>query len=395
MDERVAQARVGIVVISALILTAILIVLFGDFPSMFHTGKTISVRFTNAPGVTKGTPVRKSGILVGRVSKVEFVKDSPDVLVTLSLNAGTQIYEDENCSINNASLLGNSFIEFIPGTKTSHKLIPDNAEIKGLSRRNPLEMLGGLENDLRNTLNSVSTASNQFGKLGEQLNKLVTNHDEDQFHRIVNKSEETLDSIHLTMEKLNHILGDEAMQENLRNGINEIPQVVKQTRDTLTEIQIAVKHADRNLENLEGFTGPLGENGAQIVNRLDSSLAKFESVLSQFDTFTGQLNSQEGTIGQLINNPALYNNLNRAAVNIDRVTSQLQPIMGDIRIFSDKIARDPAQLGLAGAIHHRKDQGKYPNFEISEEPPLTWRDDLRPPADWRNAPLPATPVYQQ
>ena len=155
-----------------------------------------------------------------------------------------------------------------------------------------------------------------------------------------------------------------------------------------------MKHADRNLENLEGFTGPLGEHGAEIVDRLDSSLAKFESVLSQFDSFTGRLNSQEGTIGQLINNPALYNNLNRAAANIDRVTTQLQPIMGDIRIFSDKIARDPAQLGLAGAIHHRKDQGKYPNFEIAEEPPLTWRNDLRPPADWRTAPLEPTPVYQ-
>jgi len=395
MDERVAQARVGIVVISAIILTAILIVLFGDFPSMFHTGKTIRVRFANAPGVAKGTPVRKSGILVGRVSKVAFVKDSPDVLVTLSLNAGTEIYEDEDCSINNSSLLGNSYIEFIPGLKTSHKLIPDGAEIKGLSRRSPLEMLGGLENDLRNTLNSVSGASNQFGKLGEQLNKLVTDHDEKQFHRIIDKSEVTLDSIHQTMAKLNRILGDEAMQEQLKNGLHEIPEVVQHTRDTLTEIQIAVKNADRNLQNLEGFTGPLGEHGADIVNRLDSSLAKFEDVMSQFDNFTGQLNSQEGTIGQLINNPALYNNLNRAAINIERVTTQLQPIMGDIRIFSDKIARDPAQLGLAGALHHRRDQSKYPNFEISEEPPLTWRDDLKPPANWRSTPLEPTPLYPQ
>ncbi len=82
MDERVAQARVGIVVISALILTAILIVLFGDFPSMFHTGKTIRVRFANAPGVSKGTPVRKSGILVGRVSKVEFIKPNYERVVS-------------------------------------------------------------------------------------------------------------------------------------------------------------------------------------------------------------------------------------------------------------------------------------------------------------------------
>ena len=394
MDERVAQARVGIVVISALILTAILIVLFGDFPSMFHTGKTIHVRFANAPGVSKGTPVRKSGILVGRVSKVEFIKDSPDVLVTLSLNAGTQIYEDEECSINNSSLLGNSFVEFVPGIETSPKLIPDNAEIKGFSNRSPLEMLGGLENDLRNTLNSVSTASNQFGKLGQQLNKLVTDHDEKQFHRIVNKAEQTLDGVHLTMTKLNRILGDEAMQEQLKDGLHNIPAVVQQTRDTLTEIQIAVKHADVNLQNLEGFTGPLGEHGATIVRRLDSSLGKFDSIMDEFDHFSERLNSQDGTIGQLMNNPDLYNNLNRAAGNIERLTTQFEPIMGDIRIFSDKIARDPAQLGLAGAIHHRRDQGKYPNFEISEEPPLTWRDDLRPPANWRTAPLEPTPIYR-
>jgi phospholipid/cholesterol/gamma-HCH transport system substrate-binding protein len=393
MDERVVQARVGIVVISALILTAILIVLFGDVPSMFHSGKIIRVRFINAPGVAKGTPVRKSGILVGRVSKVEFIKNSPDVLVTLNLHAGTQIYENEICKINNSSLLGDAFIEFVPGIKTAQKLIPNGAEIKGLSSRNPLEMLSGLENDLQRTLHSLSSASDQFGKLGQQLNKMVTDQDEEQFHRIINKSEQTLDSIHTTMNKVNHILGDEAMQDKLKKGLDEIPEIVEQTRDTLTEIQIAVRHADRNLQNLEGLTGPLGEHGADIVNRLDSSLEQFDDVMNQFHIFTNRLNSQDGTIGQLMNNPSLYNNLNRAALNIERVATQLQPIMGDIRVFSDKIARDPAQLGLAGALHHKRDRTKYPNFEISEEPPMTWRDDLRPPANWRTEPLEPTPVY--
>jgi phospholipid/cholesterol/gamma-HCH transport system substrate-binding protein len=147
------------------------------------------------------------------------------------------------------------------------------------------------------------------------------------------------------------------------------------------------------LQNLEGLTGPLGEHGADIVNRLDSSLEQFDDVMNQFHIFTNRLNSQDGTIGQLMNNPSLYNNLNRAALNIERVTTQLQPIMGDIRVFSDKIARDPAQLGLAGALHHKRDRTKYPNFAISEEPPMTWRDDLRPPANWRTEPLEPTPVY--
>ena len=392
MDERVVQARVGIVVISAIILTAILIVLFSDFPSMFRSGQIIHVRFSNAPGVAKGTPVRKSRILVGRVSKVEFIKNSPDVLVTLSLHKGTQIYENEICEINNSSLLGNAFVEFIPSSTPSQTLIPDGAEIHGHSRRNPLEMLGSLENDLRKTLGSVSSAGEQFDKLGKHLNKMVSDQDEAQFHRIITKSEQTLESIHTTMSKLSHILGDDAMQEKIKNGLSEIPEIMEQTHNTLTNIQRAVQHADRNLENLEGLTGPLGEHGADIVNRLDSSLGKFDDVMNQLALFSNHINSQDGTIGQLLNNPELYNNLNRAALNIERVTTEMQPIMGDIRIFSDKIARNPSQLGLAGAIHPRRDQSKYPNFEISEQPPMTWRDDLRPPANWRTTPLEPTPI---
>ncbi len=392
MDERAVQARVGIVVISALILTAILIVLFGDFPSILQMGKTIQVRFDNAPGVAKGTPVRKSGILVGRVSKVAFVKNSPDVMVTLSLHTGTQIYENERCEINNSSLLGNAFIEFVPGVTPSTKLIPKEAVITGYSSRNPLEMLGSLEHDLRKTLNSVSSAGEQFGELGEQLNKMFTDHDEKQFHRIITKSEDTLDSIHTTMSKLNHILGDEAMQEKLKKGLADIPGIMDQTHTTLANIQHAVELADRNLENLEGLTGPLGEQGAEIVHNFESSLGKFDEVMNQLLGFTKRINSQDGTIGQLLNNPELYNNLNRAALNIERVSTELKPILGDIRVFSDKIARNPSQLGLAGAIHHKKDRTKYPNFEISEEPPMTWRDDLRPPANWRTVPLEPTPI---
>ena len=91
--------------------------------------------------------------------------------MTLSLHKGTQIYENEICEINNSSLLGNAFVEFIPSSTPSQTLIPDGAEIHGHSRRNPLEMLGSLENDLRKTLGSVSSAGEQFDKLGKQLNK--------------------------------------------------------------------------------------------------------------------------------------------------------------------------------------------------------------------------------
>ena len=60
--------------------------------------------------------------------------------------------------------------------------------------------------------------------------------------------------------------------------------------------------------------------------------------------------SQQGSLGQLLNNPELYQHLNRAAKNIDELTRQLKPILDDARVFSDKIARHPETLGVRGAI---------------------------------------------
>jgi len=49
-------------------------------------------------------------------------------------------------------------------------------------------------------------------------------------------------------------------------------------------------------------------------------------------------------------NPELYQHLNAAATNIERLTRDLKPILADVRVFSDKIARHPESLGVRGAI---------------------------------------------
>jgi ABC-type transporter Mla subunit MlaD len=72
MDERALQFRVGFMVLAALISAAILAAIFGNLPSLGLGSKTIDVRFPEAPGATVGTPVRKSGILIGRVTGIRF-----------------------------------------------------------------------------------------------------------------------------------------------------------------------------------------------------------------------------------------------------------------------------------------------------------------------------------
>jgi phospholipid/cholesterol/gamma-HCH transport system substrate-binding protein len=60
--------------------------------------------------------------------------------------------------------------------------------------------------------------------------------------------------------------------------------------------------------------------------------------------FSRALNSREGSLGQMINNPELYNNLSQAAENINKLTRELQPVICNAKVFTDKIARHPGVI---------------------------------------------------
>src|SRR5690348_18297205 len=81
MNERVMQFRIGLfVIVSGLVLT-MMVVWFGETPSLLRDQVYLKVRYAEAPGVLEGVPVRKSGIRIGEVMAIAFDerKDQPEI----------------------------------------------------------------------------------------------------------------------------------------------------------------------------------------------------------------------------------------------------------------------------------------------------------------------------
>src|SRR5918996_6602353 len=114
MDERVLRQRVGVVVLAAALITAFLVARFGDLPLPWGPGTyTIYVRFPRAPGVEAGTPVRISGVQIGRVTNIQL--DPPQgVLVTTEIDRSHVILDSYACWVSSASVLGDAIVEFVP-----------------------------------------------------------------------------------------------------------------------------------------------------------------------------------------------------------------------------------------------------------------------------------------
>jgi len=351
VNDRMMQFRVGVVVLATAIIAGILVVLFGDLPSLVQATYPLKMSFADARGVSNGTPVRKNGILVGRVADVE-LDEKGGVSVMADIDSYVPIYKDEQPRIA-TTLLGDAEIQLVPGriVPPRQRIAPEEVLVGAVSR-DPFEVFATLEPKLGSALESLTQASESVTKLSANLDRLLLG-DDDTFSKMVAKTEKALDAFSLAMDHINDVMGDANARAKLKETLNGLPEVMNDLRTTVQGIGTTVDTADRNLRNLEGLTRPLGERGEGMVAQVDKTIGRLDEVLQQAVFFTRALNESEGTLGKLVRDPKVYDDLAQAAANVNTLTKELRPIVDDVRVFTDKIARHPEQLGVRGALDRR------------------------------------------
>jgi phospholipid/cholesterol/gamma-HCH transport system substrate-binding protein len=351
MNDRVIQFRVGVMVLATAIIAGILVVLFGDLPSLVQSTYVLRMNFSDARGVSSGTPVRKNGILVGRVSSV-MLDERGGVSVTADIDSYVPVYRDETPRVA-STILGDAEIELVAGRIVPPRQpVTSDEVLRGSVSKDPLSSFSALEPKVTASLESLTRASEAVAALSMNLEKTFVK-DDIQLDRTVEKLDTALDTFTLAMNNVNDIVGDAQARKRLKDSINALPDVLVDLRESVGGISSTIETADRNLQNLEGLSKPLGERGESMVQGIDRAINRLDTVLVQAATFTQALNESQGTLGKLVRDPQVYNDLAQAAGNVNRLTQDLRPIIDDVRVFTDKIARHPEQLGVRGALDRR------------------------------------------
>ncbi len=360
MDERVLSFRVGVVVVTSVMISVILIVLFGAVPQAFTPTYTVTVQFPRAPGVAVNTPVRKSGVNIGRVSNVKLL-DEGGVIITLRLDQSQPVRLNEYPRISTGSLVtGDAVVEFVRMQADPRDDLLKEGDFlpNGVVANDPFDVIINLENNMAEALDSIEEAANRASEILENLQWIGTNRD--QFQRILEKTELALDQFSGAMQSINDVVGDEQLQTELRAALSQLPEIIDQTKLTLEETRRSMagfeQVADRaaqNLENLEQFTRPLGERGERIIASVEGSAENLDALLAQLVHLSRSINERQGTLGRLVYDDDIYLRINDTVESVEELTRKLEPILNDVRVFTDKIARDPSQLGLRGALERR------------------------------------------
>ncbi len=349
------QFRIGVTVLGSLICVVILATLFGprfNFTKVFQGNHkyTVKIEFDEAPGVRENTPIHKSGIVIGRVAKVELIDQGRAALVVARIDADRKIFDNEVCRINR-SLLGDSALEFIKlaGSGSGSEIKITDKPFQGIVAPDALQVVGNLEGNLAKAIDSVSETSTKIGGMIDKFDAALGPQTEvdaarTRLREVFDQASGTMKEIEKLAHGMNEIMGDEESHRRLRGAIDQIPDVMNDVRTTIDGLNRTLQLADKNLENLEGFTGALDEDGAQMLQRLSSSAEKLDRVMEEVVVFTDGINTSQGSLGKFINDPELYDSLTRSAKNVESLTPQIRAIMHDVRVITDQMARHPGAI---------------------------------------------------
>jgi len=154
------EFKVGIFVFVGLAMLGALLVQFGRLGEGFKTYYPLTVRFTNASGLLKGSDVLLAGARIGKVAGgPRLVREGDGVAVPLKIYDYVKVPEGTKFTVGSSGLLGDRFVVVTPPPGQPKAYLPPNAYING-TRETGIDDLtqqgGALVGDLRTTVQKLN-----------------------------------------------------------------------------------------------------------------------------------------------------------------------------------------------------------------------------------------------
>lgn len=291
MDKETShRIRLGIFIISGLILLIVGLYLIGSNRNIFGRNITLYTTFYNISGLQVGNNVRFSGIDVGTVKKLEIVNDTT-VKVTMQMDETLTRFIRINsvASIGTDGLMGNKLINIDPGTQDAQQ-INDGTTIpssKGV--------------DTEQMLRTLNQTNQNVSMISEDLRILTGN---------INKSRGTLYTVLMDTTlaySLKHTLTNiEVISSNLGNFTSELSAVVKGVQD-----------GQGTLGGLLNDSSSISKSFKNSLVQIEESSKNLNSITLELKTAMDKINSGQGPAGVLANDQVAAEHLKRTLANLD------------------------------------------------------------------------------
>lgn len=309
--------------VALFVILSVLIAVFGSrfllAKGMLSANNVYYVIFDDASGLYKSNLVAINGFKVGQVEEMEYLKEGPNrgkIKVTLNVDPEYNIPQGSKAILASEGLMGDMLIKLQLNNKSN----------------TPIESEGFIDAGVE--LGMIEDLGGQFTPVADNLNQTLQN-----INELFDFEKKNVQSLNYTVENLN--------------------KLIETYGKTGTALNAKINDLGKTLDNLEAFTGTLDSKSESLGNTLDNieeltgnlkdievkqTLTNLEEVTSKLSTALNQVNGTDNTVGALLNEKELYNDLDKAVENLNLLLKDVRLHPGryiTIQVFGKKNKEEP------------------------------------------------------
>lgn len=268
--------------------------------NIFTNQNTYYIKYNKVEGLSKSKNVNINGLKVGMVESITPV---PTKTKNISFIVSINVDKDYKFSKNSVAQIVTSFMN---GAEINLVLAEDQAEIAKSGDTLKGSLVPGLMD------------------LAEEKIKPIS----DNANTVLMRLDSTLASTNKLLNEKNR-QNIEASLANLNNAIAEFNKLGKGANQLLATNSSKITTAIDNTNKMLVTTNSTVEKYGMMADKLnktdlDVAVKKLESTLSNLNDISSKINSGEGTMGKLMNDPGLYSNLTQASKNLSVLLDDLK-----------------------------------------------------------------------
>ncbi len=257
--------------------------------------------YHNVKELTGGNRVYVSGKVVGKVISIEFDENALDKLVVeFHINPDIKIPKGSIAKISAIDLMGTKGLRILPNHEsreyyTSGDTLPSAVETS-LSEEVNLQLLP-LKQKTESMLGTLDSLLISFRSVFNP-----------QTRRDI---KESFSHIRLTLRNLKQTSGK--LDDLMTSEGKRISEIIINARSITRNLKNNNENISKILDNFSNISDTLAAaNFANIIHRADQSITKFSKIMAQVE-------KGEGTLGQLLKDKSLYEEMSKAAKDLDNL----------------------------------------------------------------------------
>lgn len=260
--------------------------------------------YQQVEGLAEANPVTVKGLSVGRVTDMQYIPSRDVVVVKFTVNSDIRIPQGSVAQIISADILGSKALQLQFATaslyhKNNDTLKASVQESLTSSVRAEIAPVKEKAEDLLSTLDSVVTA----------VNAVLTPETRQQLVSSIKSIQSTLENLDKSSENLDALL---------RNNTSRMDRIFANIESISNNIRNNEAQINMMFDNLSAISDSVRR--ANITQTFNEA----KDVLAQSKTIMEKINRGEGSIGLLVNDQKLYNNLESASKSLDALLVEMK-----------------------------------------------------------------------